>query len=129
MSNTLQDLVILKMKQENLSLRKAGKQADVAHTTIDRVCKGEQIDLDTVQKICDWVGVPVSAVVDTGEKKSPMVDDIAALFALNEEFSEVFTKIAKKVKARELSPDILTEITAFASFRLHQKLKKSSLKK
>ena len=62
MSDALRELVNLKMKKENLSLRKAGIQAGVAHTTIDRVCKGESVDLETVQKISDWVGVPVSTL-------------------------------------------------------------------
>ena len=129
MSDALRELVNLKMKKENLSLRKAGIQAGVAHTTIDRVCKGESVDLETVQKISDWVGVPVSTLVDIGEVKSPMVDDIAVLFSLNEEFAEVFTEVAKRIKAGELPPELLSEITAFTSFRLDRLLNKGSNKK
>jgi hypothetical protein len=43
MSKTLKNLVEMKMEQENLSLRKAGDQAGVAHTTIDRVTKEKSI--------------------------------------------------------------------------------------
>jgi transcriptional regulator with XRE-family HTH domain len=128
MSDALRDLVNLKMKKENLSLRKAGIQAGVAHTTIDRVCKGESVDLETVQKISDWVGVPVSTLVDIGEVKSPMLDDIAVLFSLNDEFAEVFTEVAKRIKAGELSPDFLTEITAFTTFRMDLLIKRRSKK-
>ncbi len=39
MPDSLKKLVEIKLKNENLSLRKAGEQAGVAHTTIDRVQK------------------------------------------------------------------------------------------
>ena len=126
MAETLAALVKLKMEEEQLSLRKAGIQADVAHTTIDRVRNGETVDLGTVKKICDWLGVPVSSVVDVGEEKKAMMEEVASLFALNEEFSEVFTKIANKIKDGKLSTDILIEITGFASYRMHEREKKDS---
>lgn len=126
MAETLAALVKLKMEEEQLSLRKAGIQADVAHTTIDRVRNGEKVDLGTVKKICDWLGVPVSSVVDVGEEKKAMMEEVASLFALNEEFSEVFTKIANKIKDGKLSTDILIEITGFASYRMQEREKKDS---
>ena len=128
MSETLQSLVEIKLKKEGLSLRKAGLQADVAHTTIDRVQKGQSVDLETTKKICDWLGVPVSTVVDVGEEKKPMMEEVASLFALNEEFSEVFTKISNKIKNGKLSTDILIEITGFASYRMQEREKKDSKK-
>lgn len=129
MPDTLGNLVKFKMKQENLSLRQAGKQAGVAHTTIDRVRNGDPLDFDTVKKISEWVGIPVSSAVDVGEMKAPMVDEVAAMFSMKTEFSEVFGKIANKIKSGELSSDILTEITAFASFRMEKLLEKPSKKK
>ena len=48
MVETLAALVQRKMEKEHPSLRTAGKQADVAHTTIDRVRNGETVDLETV---------------------------------------------------------------------------------
>ena len=122
MSETLKNLVKLKMKDENLSLRKAGDQAGVAHTTIDRVLKKETIDLETMEKICKWVGIPVSAVLDAGDEKSEMVDEVAALFAMNEEFSFVFDELASRIKTGELDTTILSEINAFVSYRMHERL-------
>lgn len=128
MPDSLKQLVEIKLKNENLSLRKAGEQAGVAHTTIDRVQKGQSIDLETTKKICDWLGVPVSSVVDVGEETTAKMEEVASLFALNDKFSDVFTKISKKIKNGMLSTDILIEITAFASFRMHEREKEDSKK-
>jgi DNA-binding Xre family transcriptional regulator len=124
MAKSLQDLVNLRLKEDNLSLRKAADQANVAHTTIDRIRKGEQVDLGTVKKICDWLGTPVSSILDIGNKQSPKAEEVVALFSLNDEFLEVFYEIAEKVKSEEVDTDILNEITAFADFRLQKHLSK-----
>ena len=129
MAKTLAALVQLKMDQEHISLRTAGEQAGVAHTTIDRVRKGKAIDLERTKKICDWVGIPVSSVVDVGEVKADMLDEVASLFAMNDEFSDVFTEIAEKVKSGDLPQEILGEITAFAAFRMDRLLGEESKKK
>ncbi|MBG0785437.1 MAG: hypothetical protein H0S79_10070 [Anaerolineaceae bacterium] len=128
MVETLAALVQRKMEKEHLSLRTAGKQADVAHTTIDRVRNGETVDLETVKKISAWLGVPVSSMVDVGQEKKAMLEEVASLFALNDEFSDVFTKISKRIKDGKLSTDILIEITAFTSFRMQERDKKDSRK-
>jgi len=121
MSKALKNLVEMKMKQENLSLRKAGDQAGVAHTTIDRVIKEESIDMETMEKVCNWLGVPLGAILDEEVKGTERLQHIATLFSMNDEFERVFSEIAMKIKSGTLDRDIITEITSFASFRLHER--------
>lgn len=114
------DLVKKKMEEENLSLRTAGKQAGVAHTTIDRVIKGESVDLSTMEKISQWVGIAVSDALDMKNKEEGIKGEIATLIALNPEFEEVFSAIASEIAKGNLSTDILIELTGFASYRLQK---------
>ena len=67
-------------------------------------------------------------MVDVGEETTAKMEEVASLFALNDKFSDVFTKISKKIKNGILSTDILIEITAFASFRMHEREKEDSKK-
>ena len=122
----LKNLVDAKMKSDRLSLRKAGDQAGVAHTTIQRVLDEETIDLTTVEKICDWLGIPASAVLNVESPNITMAEDVSTLFALDDEFAKVFSNIAQKIKLGALDKEILTEITAFADFRLHEHLENRS---
>ena len=71
----------------------------------------------------------MSSVVDVGEVKADMLDEVASLFAMNDEFSDVFTEIAEKVKSGDLPQEILGGITAFAAFRMDRLLGEESKKK
>ncbi len=124
MSQILKNLVEAKMKEEKLSLRKAGDKAGVAHTTIQRVLDDESLDLATVEKVCDWLGVPVSAVLNTESEEFNMAKEISILFAKNDEFAEVFSSLAKHLELGAIDSTILAEITAFTAFRIDQQLKK-----
>lgn len=127
MSTLLSDLVKRKMQQENLSLRSAGTQAGVAHTTIDRVLKEESVDLNTLEKVCDWVGVPVTSVLDINDDGNKILDQIAAAIALCPELEDVFSEIADHVLGGELDQSILGEVAAFASYRLGQQLRQTNI--
>jgi len=120
MTVDLANLVKVKMEEENLSLRKAGKQAGVAHTTIDRVLKGLDVDLSTVEKISRWVGIPVSDAIDLKNAEEGFQGEIATLIALNPEFKEVFSALAKAITQGNISTDILIELTGFTSYRLQK---------
>jgi DNA-binding Xre family transcriptional regulator len=118
----LPELVQAKLDTDGLSLRKAGEQAGVAHTTIQRIVANESVDLSTVEKICKWLGVSVSEVLDIKSDEASAAEDVLLLFALNNEFAQVFTKLSQKIKSSKLDPSILGEITAFTTFRMDQQL-------
>lgn len=120
MTVDLAELVKFKMDEEKLSLRTAGKQAGVAHTTIDRILKGEPVDLSTMEKISRWVGIPVSDALDLKNAEEGIQGEIATLIALHPEFGEVFSALAKEITKGGLSTDILNEITGFTSYRLQK---------
>ena len=117
-SKILQNLVAARMKEEHLSLRQAGNQVGVVHTTIQRVLDNESINLPTVEKVCDWLGVPVSAVVDTVSQELEMAIEISTLFSTNIEFAEVFSNLAQKIQSSAINPTIFSEITAFLAFSI-----------
>ena len=116
----LAQLVKKKMEDEKLSLRAAGKQAGVAHTTIDRILKGEQVDLSTMEKVSQWVEIPVSDALDLKSGDKGLQGDIASLVGLHPELGEVFSTLANEIFKGNLDSTILAEITGFASFRLQK---------
>ena len=118
MSTKLSELVQRKMEQEHLSLRAAGAQADISHTTIDRIIKDDTVDLGTLEKVCDWLGVPVTTVLDAGKYSNDVIEQIANAIALCPELADVFGEIADRVVAGEIDPSILVEVASFASYRL-----------
>jgi len=122
MATNLRDLLKRKMESEHLSLRAAGVRADVAHTTIDRVLKDQSVDFETIEKICDWLGVPVTSVLDVKEENAEMMDQIASVLALSPELAGVFNELAEKVLSGEVDASVLGEVAAFTSYRINSPL-------
>lgn len=122
MSKSLSDLVQRKMEAENLSLRSAGDQAGVAHTTIDRIIKDKSVDFDTIEKVCGWLGVPVTTVLDIQKDDRKILDQIASVLALSPQLAGVFSELAERVIAGEVDSGVLAEVAAFTSYRLNQPL-------
>ena len=118
MAADLKELVRTKMKIEGLSLRDAKKQAGVSHTTIARVKAGEPIDLETMKKICKWIDIPVSEVIDIKTDVESRQSDVASLMALHPELGEVLSTLAKEITVGLMDPAILAEITGFTSYRM-----------
>jgi transcriptional regulator with XRE-family HTH domain len=117
-SAKLSDLVRRKMDAEHLSLRSAGAEAGVAHTTIDRVLKEESLDLETLDKVCQWLSVPVASVLELDDQRSDLLDRITEIVSMCPELSDVFSEIADKVMRGEIDQTILNEVAGFASYRL-----------
>lgn len=122
MATKLSDLVQRKMEAENLSLRAAGREADVAHTTIVRILNEDSVDFETIEKVCDWLGVPVTTVIDVREDSQEVMDQIVSVLALSPELAGVFSELAEKVISGEVDPSVLSEVAAFTSYRLHSPL-------
>jgi DNA-binding Xre family transcriptional regulator len=118
MNVALSDLVKRKMEEEHLSLRGAGAAADVAHTTIDRVIKGEPVDLLTLEKVCDWLAVPVTSILDLREDEGDLSAQVAAIVAMCPELEVVFSEMSNLVVSGEIDKDVLSEVAAFAAYRL-----------
>lgn len=114
----LQELIRVKMDEEGLSLRKAGDQAGVAHTTIDRVLNGNQIDLKTLMKISTWLGIPASEVIFLKASNENLKSDVASLNALHPELGEVLSTLTDEIVKGNVSPTILAEITGFTAYRM-----------
>ncbi len=125
MTVSLSELVKAKMKKDNLSLRKAGTQSGVAHTTIDRLLKGEQLDLATVEKIGAWLNIPVSKVLDIETDAGAQRSEFPGLIALHPELGDVMTELATEITKNNMDQAILAEITGFASYRMQMYREKS----
>ena len=59
-------------ESQGLTLREAGERCGVSSSTLSRIERAEaRPDLDTVQLLVDWVGVPLAKVVSQAGGPSP----------------------------------------------------------
>jgi transcriptional regulator with XRE-family HTH domain len=119
MDTVLSTLIQEKVRRENISIREAARRVGVSATTISRTMEGESVDVETLIKICDWLGVSPSNVIDS---YLPSTDglgkSVAAILETNPKLAEVFGEAIQRIAMGELPPDTLRDIVAYARYRL-----------
>ena len=121
MTETLARLIEERRAVEGMSLRQAGREIGIAHTTLKRILDGEPYDVATAQKIADWLGVPVSTLLDAGgstEDKDTLAAQIAAVLETEPRLAEVFGRAMNRVLNGEMSNEAFRDLAAYTAFKL-----------
>ena len=121
MTATLARLIEERMGAEVKSLRRAGREIGIAHTTLKRILEGEPYDVSTAQKIADWLGVPLSTLLDSGgtsEDKDTLAAQIAAVLETEPRLAEVFGRAMQRVLSGKMSNEAFRDLAAYAAFKI-----------
>jgi len=115
----ISELIRKKMRDENLSSRKAAAQVGVAHTTILRAAENKNVDYASLKKICNWLGVPVSSAIDirTSDDQS-LMDKIALLVTIEPALTKVFAEVVGEIEKGNMSEADLLDIVAYANYKI-----------
>jgi transcriptional regulator with XRE-family HTH domain len=116
-----------RMDQEKLSVRKAAKLiGGVSHSTVARVLNGETVEVDTLIRISDFLKIPVAELLDLQEGPNELIKKIRKLVSREPELGVVFKKIADGIAEGSVDIKVLSEVAAFAAFRLEHYKNKDS---
>jgi len=108
-----------KMRQRNLSLREAGKEIGVSHTTISRILQGQAADIDTLIDMCKWLGISPSEVLDSNvEGSRGLGSRIATILEANPKLALVFEEAIGRLEKGEITPQTIDDLIAYMSYRL-----------
>jgi len=115
----LVELLNAKMKEKDLSFRETAKQIGVSHTTIARILKGDQVDMKTLVAIANWLDISPSIFLGTkGAAESTLSEKIASVLKSEPKLKGVFEETIIRIERGEASSQLITEIVAYAKFRL-----------
>ena len=119
MFNLLQVLLQETINKRGASIRGASRQIGVAHTTINRILRGESADIDTLVAICKWIEVQPSQILDSRQEGSEGLGaKIAVVTEMYPQFTEVFAEAMDRLERGEISSDVVADLIAYASYRL-----------
>ena len=122
MNDTLIQLIEDRMQKNRYSIREVSRQVGVAHTTIIRVLGKETVDVDTLIKLCKWLGVSPAIALDGMIKTDrTLADQIATVLEAYPGLKEVFTEAMERLNRGEISPDTMADLIAYANYRLNVK--------
>lgn len=124
--NRLSELLKKRMKTEGLSVRDAGKLIGVSHATVARAVNGETVEVDTLVKIAEFLGVPVEDILDVRERPSEIAENVMMALNIEPELYKTLEEITQKINNGEIDTKILVEIASFAAYRLQVHLSSES---
>jgi transcriptional regulator with XRE-family HTH domain len=114
----LPSLLQSRMAQKNMSSHAVAEQIGVSHTTILRAMRGERIDVDTIIKLANWLGVRPSELLNSMDDTA-LADQIAALLSHSPELEQVLRDAVERVKAGQLDPAVIRDIASYAQYKLN----------
>ena len=115
------DLLAEKQKQEGISTRKLGRRIGVAHTTVARIMDGQAVDLDTIEKVADYLQVNVVDLLNVGSKveTEALGAQVALLCQMEPRLVKVFREAMYGVNKDMIPPEALRDIIRYAAFRIN----------
>ena len=116
--NRLSELLRKRLETEGLSVRDAGQLIGVSHSTVARAVNGETVEVDTLVKIANFLGIPVKNILEPKDDPDAILEQVMMVISIEPELSRVFSEIAQKIVDKQLDKKVLSEVAAFAAYRL-----------
>lgn len=116
----LSELLSESLDKAGMSVRVAAKQIGVSHATVARAANGETVEVDTLVKIADFLGVPVNSLLDNPETPDEVYEQISIVFTIEPALKLVLTDIAKRIRDEQIDHSILSDVASYASFQLQK---------
>ena len=105
------------LRKKGLSSHKAADEIGTSHTTILRALRGDIVDLATIIKIADWLGIRPSELLNS-MSKSRLSDQLLTLLAGFPELRSVLEEALISIKNESADPAIIADIVSYASYKL-----------
>lgn len=110
------------MKEQNLSSRQIASVIGVSHTTIIRALRGDIVDLATVLKISEWMGVKPSTLLNsmtTTKTDLGLEEKIAILLENSPLLKKELIKAIKAIETDKINPAIMEDVASYAAYRIN----------
>lgn len=110
------------MKEQNLSSRQIASVIGVSHTTIIRALRGDIVDLATVLKISEWMGVKPSTLLNsmtTTKTDLGLEEKIAILLENSPLLKKELVKAIKAIETDKINPAIMEDVASYAAYRIN----------
>lgn len=117
----LAGLLESKIKELGLSNRGAAREIGIAHTTLQRFLAGQAFDMDTILKICDYLGVSPDKALNSLPSKIQPLNDLEMFLESEPEIANAFYMAIGGLKENRLSKVDVKEIVEFATFKIQSK--------
>ena len=106
------------MSKRGLSSHTAAVEIGVSHTTILRALRGDSVDVDTIVKIANFLGVRPSEILNSTQDTA-LADQIAVLLSHSPQLETQLREAVQKVRDGKMDAATLADVVAYAAFKFH----------
>lgn len=108
------------MKKKGLSPRQVAKEIGTSHTTILRALRGEIVDVATILKLSEWLGVkPATLISSLAITRSALPDQIAVMLGKHPRLEHEFGQAIRAILEERVDPAIIEDIAAYAAYKIN----------
>jgi transcriptional regulator with XRE-family HTH domain len=107
------------IERRQWSERQMARNIGLSATTVNRFLAGDDIDLETVIKICKWLKVPPSEALDAMIPDTPEGTraQLALMLDADPKLEQMFFELAEKIASGKVPPSALREALEYIEFR------------
>lgn len=106
-----------KMSRLNLSTRDLAKEVNISHTTINRITRNKPVDLETFNKLSNWLGMEPEAAIE-----AVLTDDLPSRITLmvlgKPRLAAEIYKFCDAVQSGEIPEDEIQDVLNYAQYKL-----------
>jgi transcriptional regulator with XRE-family HTH domain len=119
----LSNLLKEKCQKLELSSRQAAEKVGVSHATILRALRGDIVDLETVLKISEWLGVkPHTLLNSMVNTKAGLSEKIAIMLEDNPLLAKEFSKAVDAILKGKVETSVIEDIASYAAYQINMKI-------
>ena len=114
-------LLAERQRQEGISTRELGNRIGVAHTTVIRFMNDQDVDLDTLEKVGEYLQVGIIDLLGMRSRveTEALSAQIAVLCQTAPSLARVFQEAINRVSSNNIHPEVVREIIRYAAYRLN----------
>lgn len=117
------------MDARKLSSRKVAQEIGMSHVTVTRILNGENMDVPTMQTVCNWLGVNLSDVLEEKSGPAEMARQLVLLINREPKLAATFQVALEEINKGALDPEDLRDVIEYAEFKLAQRRDRSGASK
>ena len=123
------NLLAENQKQEGISTRELGRKIGIAHTTVARILDGQDTNLDTLEKVAEYLQVNPADLINVKSKveAEALSAQIAALCEAEPRLAKVFQEAIYRLDQDEISPEAMRDIIRYSAYRLDMEAEEKEL--
>ncbi len=114
----LSKLINDEMARRNLSARAAAREVGIAHTTLIRLSRGDPADVDTLIKLCRWLNVNPSDVIDGLASGDEVAKSMALLLQRHPNLAAVFSDLLGELLNGNMTQEEVLDVINYANYKM-----------